>query len=201
MIPLVSAEKLESVEDAPNRHVSIRSGREDKHPHMLLILGWLSLDLIEASIYEPRIPHLFVYFNLLSCIGCSRFSVGARAIYCYLILSDYFIYLFVFRNFFGKFSRRKRVSSLHSSRIRSKILWKISRIALVKKVEHYQSVCYTKINLDETWNICNFKVCGKRITIEPIDACITLVLGEIKGECAAAVTKGKHRVDGEVELA
>ena len=52
---LVSVEGWVSAEDAPLRYASLRYGGEDKHPQMLLVLGWWSLGLFEHSFFKPRI--------------------------------------------------------------------------------------------------------------------------------------------------
>ena len=61
---LVSVEQRFSVEDTPLRYGSLRNGREDKHPEMLLVLVRRSLVLFELSIYYPRIrfPHALFCF-------------------------------------------------------------------------------------------------------------------------------------------
>ena len=55
---------LVSVEDTPLRYASLCSGREDKHPRMLLVLGWWNLFLLELSIYKPgfRCLHVLNWF-------------------------------------------------------------------------------------------------------------------------------------------
>ena len=50
---LVSAEELDHVMNVPLRG-------EDKHPSMLLVLGWLCLVLFDSSIYQSRIRRYFV---------------------------------------------------------------------------------------------------------------------------------------------
>ena len=59
---LVSVEERVSVEEAPLRSASLRSGKEGKHPQMLLVLGWRSLILLELRIYKPRFRRHHVSF-------------------------------------------------------------------------------------------------------------------------------------------
>ena len=52
---LVSVEERVSAEDTPFRYASLRYRGEDKHPQMLLVLGWWSLILFELSFLKPKI--------------------------------------------------------------------------------------------------------------------------------------------------
>ena len=50
-----SVEEPVGVEDALLRYALLRSGGKDKHPQMLLVLGWWSLILFELSMYKLTI--------------------------------------------------------------------------------------------------------------------------------------------------
>ena len=66
------------MEDAPLHSASLRSGNKDKHPQMLLTLGWWSLVLFELNMYKPRKDPWPPCFALIRCAAFWSFLMGKR---------------------------------------------------------------------------------------------------------------------------
>ena len=137
--PMFSDEEPVSVEDAPLCSASIRSlrsGEEDKHPQMLLVLSWWSLVLFELGFLKQRIWYLRV--SLWFAVPHS----GVFLLVTKIILNSHLYWIHVFQQTFDSsvgrpMTDRQEKNFSTKSRVRKKMIQLFFWLFALVHLKHY----------------------------------------------------------------